>query len=571
MTRQPLRRFGALLAAVALVIGAVAVPATLGRTVAPGPKAAPQPAALAAGQLQLKFITSGLSQPLGVVNAGDGSNRLFIVQRRGVVRVVNNGTSLQGTSFMNISSKVSQTGNERGLLGLAFDPDFETNRRLFVYYTMASGGDIIISRFLADPGLATVNEASEVLLLRIEHSQFNNHNGGQLAFGPDGYLYAAIGDGGSSGDPYNSGQRKDTLLGKILRINPDGSGAGPYDNYSIPGDNPFVGEAGFDEIWDYGLRNPWRFSFDRQTHNLWIADVGQDNWEEINRESASSPGGVNYGWDDMEGKHCYESGCSSSGKTLPIAEYSHNLGCSVTGGYVYRGTTQLDLVGNYVLADYCTGRVWTIPATGTALTQRLDTSLLISSFGESESGELYAVDLGGGRLYRVVAPEFSDILASSFIDDIHWLLYEGITFGCDGTKFCPKEPVTRGEMASFLSRVLNLPTSPTDYFTDDESSVHEAAINEIAHAGITGGCAAGKYCPERNVTRGEMATFLVRALDLPPSSTDYFTDDESSTHEANINAFRAAGLTTGCTATKYCPNSNVTREQMAAFLHRAFD
>jgi hypothetical protein len=274
----------------------------------------------------------------------------------------------------------------------------------------------------------------------------------------------------------------------------------------------------------------------------------------------------------MEGKHCYAAtSCSLSGDVLPIAEYSHSLGCSVTGGYVYRGTTQLDLVGNYVLADYCSGRVWTIAAGGTALTQRLVTSLSISSFGESESGELFAVDLGGGRLYRVVAPEFSDILASSFIDDIHWLLYEGITFGCDGTRFCPTEPVTRGEMASFLSRVLNLPTSPTDWFTDDEGSVHEAAINEIAYAGITGGCAAGQYCPDRNVTRGEMATFLVRALDLPPSATDYFTDDESSTHEANINAFRAAGLTTGCSATTYCPNSNVTREQMAAFLHRAFD
>jgi glucose/arabinose dehydrogenase len=564
MTRRVARRLGLLVAVVALASGTIAAPASLARTLDASPPAAPQPAALAAGQLQLKFITSGLSQPIGIVNAGDGSNRLFIVQRRGVVRVVN-GTSLQGAAFMNISSRVSQSGSERGLLGLAFDPDFETNRRLFVYYTQPDG-DIVIARYLADPGLATVNESSEVILLQIEHSTYSNHNGGQLAFGPDGYLYAATGDGGGSGDPLNNGQDiTDELLGKILRLNVDGS------SYTNPPDNPFVGQTGDDEIWDYGLRNPWRFSFDRATNNLWIADVGQNNWEEINREPASSPGGVNYGWDDMEGKHCHESGCSFAGKTLPIAEYSHSLGCSVTGGYVYRGTTQLDLVGNYVLADYCSGRLWTIPATGTALTQRLDTSLSITSFGEGESGELYAVDLGGGRLYRVVAPEFSDILASSFIDDIHWLLYEGITFGCDGTRFCPTEPVTRGEMASFLSRVLNLPTSPTDYFTDDEGSVHEGAINEIAHAGITGGCAAGQYCPERNVTRGEMATFLVRALDLPPSATDYFTDDESSTHEANINAFRAAGLTTGCTATTYCPNSNVTREQMAAFLHRAFD
>jgi glucose/arabinose dehydrogenase len=570
MIRHRRPRFGSVVLAAALAAGVGTAPAAVGGTARPEAETGPAPAALAAGQLQLKFIDSGLSQPIGITNAGDGSNRLFIVQRRGLVRVVKNN-ALQAGSFMNISSKVSQSGSERGLLGLAFDPDFETNRRLFVFYTMASGGDIIISRFLADPGLETVNEGSEALLLRIEHSQYGNHNGGQLAFGPDGFLYAAVGDGGHFGDPYNSGQRKDTLLGKILRIDPDGTGAGPYDRYSVPASNPFVGEAGFDEIWDYGLRNPWRFSFDRETDNLWIADVGQNNWEEINRESGSSAGGVNYGWDDMEGKHCYESGCSSTGKMLPIAEYSHSDGCSVTGGYVYRGTTQLDLVGNYVLADYCSGRVWTISAGSSALTQRLDTSLAISSFGESETGELYAVDLGGGRLYRVVAPEFSDILASSFIDDIHWLLYEGITFGCGGMRYCPRDPVTRAEMASFLTRVLDLPPSPTDYFTDDETSLHEGAINSLAQAGITGGCASNQYCPGRNVLRGEMATFLVRALDIPPTATDYFTDDESSSHEANINALRAAGLTAGCSATTYCPNASVTREQMAAFLHRAFD
>ncbi len=570
MTRQLRRRLGSLVTIAVLATGAIGAPGALARTSTTAGEPAPAPTALAAGQLQFKFIDSGLSTPVGIVNAGDSSGRLFIVQQRGVVRVVKNN-AVQAGSFMNIASKVSQSGNERGLLGLAFDPDFETNRRLFAYYTRASDGDIIISRFLADPGLATVNEGSEVLLLRIEHSTYPNHNGGQLAFGPDGFLYAAIGDGGGSGDPSNNGQDKNTLLGKLLRINPDGTGSGPYNTYSVPSDNPFVGEAGYDEIWDYGLRNPWRFSFDRATSNLWIADVGQNRYEEVNRESASSPGGVNYGWDDMEGKHCYESGCSSAGKTLPIAEYGHTLGCSVTGGYVYRGTTQLDLVGNYVLGDYCSGRVWTIPAGGTTLTQRLDTSLSISSFGESESGELYAVDASGGRLYRVVAPEFSDILASSFIDDIHWLFYAEITFGCGGTRYCPRDPVTRAEMASFLTRVLDLPPSPTDYFSDDESSLHEGAINSLARAGITGGCATNQYCPERNVLRGEMATFLVRALEIAPTATDYFTDDGSSSHEANINALRAAGLTSGCSATTYCPNAIVTREQMAAFLHRAFD
>jgi glucose/arabinose dehydrogenase len=532
----------------------------------------PGAGALSPNQLQLKFVVGGLSSPIGVTHAGDGSGRLFVVQRGGRIRVVVNGT-LQAGNFLDISSKIV-AGGERGLLGLAFHPDFETNRRFFVYYTRAADGDVVIARYLAHVGLATADPASEVILLVIDHSDHSNHNGGQLAFGPDGFLYAGVGDGGGSDDPDDNGQDTSTLLGKILRLDIDGSGRGPNGAYAIPPGNPFAGPiGGFDEIWAYGMRNPWRFSFDRLTGELYIGDVGQNEWEEIDREAADDPGGRNYGWDDMEGAHCHEpsTGCLTAGRTLPIAEYSHGLGCSVTGGFVYRGPTQLDLVGEYVVADFCSGRIWTIPSNGTSLTLRRTVGLNISSFGESESGELYAVDLSGGRLWRVVAPEFGDILNSSFLDDIHWIFYEGITAGCGGGNYCPTAPVLRGQMASFLARALHLPPTATDHFSDDDGTTHEANINRIAEAGITSGCGGDNYCPDRSVTRAEMATFLVRALTLPPTGTDFFTDDETSTHEANINALALSGITSGCGPGLYCPGSAVTREQMAAFLHRAFD
>jgi hypothetical protein len=274
----------------------------------------------------------------------------------------------------------------------------------------------------------------------------------------------------------------------------------------------------------------------------------------------------------MEGKHCYDAtSCDTTGKTLPIAEYSHALGCSVTGGLVYRGPTQQGLVGQYVFADYCSGRIWTIPADGTTHTLRRDLSVNISSFGESEAGELYAVDLQAGRLYRVVAPEFGDILGSPFLDDIHWAVYEGITLGCGGADFCPGAAVSRAQIASFLVRALGLPPTATDYFTDDETSFHEDDINRLAAAGLTNGCGAGTYCPGVPMTRAEMASFLARAIALPGTATNFFTDDESSVHEADINRVAAAGITSGCTPTTYCPSLNVTREQMAAFLERAFD
>ena len=346
------------------------------------------------------------SAPTQITNARDGTNRLFVVEQRGTIRVIQGGV-LQPGYFMNITGKV-EDGGERGLLGLAFDPNFKTNHRLFVYYTR-NGGDIVVSRFTTNAARTDVIESTARPLLLIEHSAQSNHNGGAMAFGPNGLLYIGVGDGGGGGDPRNNAQNKGRLLGKILRINVNGTGHGPFDHYSVPRSNPFYGsKPGLEAIWDYGVRNPWRISFDRGTGKLFIADVGQNRYEEIDREKAGFTGGRNYGWNAMEGMHCYTaSKCPLAGDTLPNAEYSHADGnCSITGGYVYRGPTQTALVGLYVFADYCSGRIWTIPNNGLAVntpeTLRADTDLNITSFGESENGELYAVTSAGG-VYQVLA------------------------------------------------------------------------------------------------------------------------------------------------------------------------
>jgi glucose/arabinose dehydrogenase len=361
--------------------------------------------AFGAGGIQLTQVpgVGAFESPTQITNARDGTNRLFVVEQRGVIKAID-GTTV--TTFMDIRSKV-EDGGERGLLGLAFDPSFKTNHRLFVYYTR-NGGDIVVSRFTTNAARTDVIESTARPLLLIEHSAQSNHNGGSMTFGPNGYLYIGVGDGGGGGDPGNNAQNKGRLLGKILRINVNGSGHGPFDHYSVPRSNPFYGSTpGLEAIWDYGVRNPWRMSFDRATGQLFIADVGQNLYEEIDREKSGFTGGRNYGWNAMEGMHCYTaSKCPLAGDTLPNAEYSHDVGCSITGGYVYRGPTQPALVGLYVFADYCSGRIWTIPHNATAVnapeTLRFTTDQNITSFGESENGELYVVT-SSGNVYQVLA------------------------------------------------------------------------------------------------------------------------------------------------------------------------
>lgn len=348
-------------------------------------------------QVSLQQVVAGFDSPIYVTNAGDGSNRLFIVEQGGLIKILADGAVLQ-TPFLDVSSLVD-FGGERGLLSVAFHPSYETNRRFFIYYTRESDGDIVIAEYsasLGDPNVA--DPASGRIVLTIDHSDFGNHNGGQLQFGPDGYLYAGTGDGGGGGDPLESGQNLDTLLGKILRIDVDG--AQPY---AVPPTNPFVGVDGRDEIFAYGLRNPWRFSFDRLTGRLFAGDVGQNSREEIDIIVS----GGNYGWDVMEGSLCFEpsSGCDTSGKILPIAEYTHDEGISITGGYVYRGSTIASLVGKYVFGDYSGSRIWVLTEgeddTWTR-SELLSPAFLISSFGEDEAGELYVLNYDG-VLYRIVA------------------------------------------------------------------------------------------------------------------------------------------------------------------------
>lgn len=378
--------------------------------------AAPPPSDLAVGvvlggpttaNIALDPKVSGLSSPVFITDAGDGTDRFFIVEQSGRIKIWIPGTGVLGTPFLNIAGEVS-FGGERGLLGLAFHPNYETNRKLYVYFTR-SGGDIVVREYktmVSNPN--RVNKDSKRLILRIEHSAQTNHNGGMLLFGPDGYLYLGTGDGGGQDDPHNRGQRTDTLLGKMLRIDVDGRTGGK--GYGIPSSNPYVGEPGKNEIWQRGLRNPWRFSFDNANGNLWIGDVGQDSWEEIDRaiDNASGPGrGINWGWDVLEGTHCHSpsSGCNTTGKTKPVTEYA-NAGsrCAVTGGYVYRGTDISALVGGYVFADYCTGEIFVISAgasDGVNPTLLENTPYLISSFGERPNGELFVVGLGG-TIYQIV-------------------------------------------------------------------------------------------------------------------------------------------------------------------------
>ncbi len=364
------------------------------------------PPATASAAITLTPVITGLNGPVFVTGAGDGSGRLFVVEQGGRIRVFKGG-ALLATPFLNISSSIS-SGGERGLLGLAFHPNFRTNRKFYVYFTRKDG-DIAINEYRAsasNPDVAVTSSARRILT--INHPA-GNHNGGMLAFGKDGYLYIGTGDGGGAGDTANNAQNKNRLLGKILRIDINGTlGARQY---RIPKSNPFVGKPGRNEVWSYGLRNPWRFSFDRVRGDLWIGDVGQNRFEEIDRKvinSTAAPNGrgSNYGWHVLEGWHCFKpsSGCNKRGKVRPVVEYSHSGGnCTVVGGYVYRGSSAA-LVGKYIFADYCSGKIWSIPrgarapATKTLLR---DTAQNISSFGEGDNGELYVVSISSGTVYRL--------------------------------------------------------------------------------------------------------------------------------------------------------------------------
>jgi glucose/arabinose dehydrogenase len=373
-------------------------------TASPEPTAAatetPSEAPIAADPppLALEEVAGGLAAPINITAAPDGW--LLVNERNGRVVAVDPDSGATEVS-LDISDRVLG-GGEQGLLGLALHPDWPEDARAYVHYSARGGGETMLSEFRVtdEPQPPRLDPTTERVLLTVDQP-YSNHNGGQLAFGPDGYLYLGLGDGGAGGDPHGNGQNPDALLGKILRLDVDG------DPYAIPPDNPFTDGGGAPEAFIIGLRNPWRFSFDRSTGLLWIADVGQSAAEEIDRVDPVEDAGANLGWNAMEGSQCFaEPNCSTRGLTLPIAEYGRDLGCSVTGGHVYRGEAIPDLRGWYLFSDYCSGLLFGIPSDADGVIgprTLLETGISVSTFGEGADGELYVADLNGGSIYRIVA------------------------------------------------------------------------------------------------------------------------------------------------------------------------
>ena len=344
------------------------------------------------------LVIAGFERPLFLTHAGDGSRRLFVVEQPGTIRIIDQGV-LRAAPFLDLRDRVATDDGERGLLGLAFHPDYRRNGRFFVNYTRRPDGATVVAEYRRGgaPGAASRDER----VLMVVKQPDSNHNGGMVAFGPDGYLYVGLGDGGGAGDPGNRAQKSNELLGKILRIDVDHG-----DPYVIPEDNPFAKEGGRPEIYAVGLRNPWRFSFDFNTEEFWVADVGQYKWEEVDLVTR----GGNYGWRVMEGFHCFNptTSCTTEGLAPPVMEYRHEGGrCSIIGGYVYRGRAMPALRGAYVSGDFCSGEVFTFrhsheSGSGTAPTVLLKVGFRISSFGQDEEGELYVMDHGGG-VYRLIS------------------------------------------------------------------------------------------------------------------------------------------------------------------------
>jgi glucose/arabinose dehydrogenase len=405
---HPYRPAGLRHRAALAILGGILGVLALGGPVAARPIDVDEPTITTAAipRIALSLRASGLTKPVFATSARDGTGRIFILEQTGRIKILKSGSVLS-TPFLSLAGKVG-LAFEQGLLGLAFHPGFETNRKLYVSYADLNNNIVVreYKTYVSNPN--RVNTATARTIITIP-KPYNNHNGGMLAFASGGYLFISTGDGGGIGDSGNRAQSVDSLLGKMLRI--DINGTTSTRNYRIPATNPYVGKAGLDEIWQTGLRNPWRWSFDRANGNMWIGDVGQGVWEEVNRavRTASGAGkGINWGWRQLEGTHCYKpaTDCNTTGKTMPLLEYEHLDGrCSVIGGYVYRGASIPGLVGQYVYGDFCTGEIWAVPSGATAPATPVllrDSSLTISSFGENAAGELLVLDRGGGKMYLLV-------------------------------------------------------------------------------------------------------------------------------------------------------------------------
>jgi glucose/arabinose dehydrogenase len=350
-------------------------------------------------EIELVPVASGFNLPTYLTHADDKSGRIYVVEKPGKVMILK-GNEVLPEPFLDIVSRVRSRESERGLLSIAFHLKFKENRRFFVNYSDLDG-NTVISEFRVGDSKVKSTEESERILLTIKQPA-SNHNGGQIEFGPYGFLYIGMGDGGAAADPWGNAQNREVLLGKMLRIDVDGKKL-----YGIPEDNPFIGIKEFrPEIWAYGFRNPWRFSFDSKTGDLYIADVGQNKWEEIHVQPGNSRGGENYGWDILEGSHAFElpEGYDTSELVMPVLEYDHDLGCSITGGYVYRGKKNPALIGTYFFSDFCSGRIWGLRKTSEGnweWTRLLNSRLSVSSFGIDEESEIYVLDYNKGTVYHL--------------------------------------------------------------------------------------------------------------------------------------------------------------------------
>ena len=569
-------------------------------------------APLDAGMIELQEVASGLASPVGITHAGDGSGRLFIIERAGRIRILDK-TGVLPTPFLDIQSIVTQSGGEEGLLALAFHPNYETNRQFYTMHVNLSG-NLALSRFTTsatNPDQAPAS--SRVELLVIPHPSNGNHNGGTLAFGSDGYLYWSTGDGGGGGDPSNNAQNLNSLLGKILRLDIDS--ASPY---AIPPTNPFYSNPSPSvrkEIWAYGLRNPWRIAFDRLTHDLYIGDVGQSAREEIDFQPSSSLGGEDYGWRVMEGSICYNpsSGCDQSGKVLPVAEYDHGAGCSVTGGYVYRGIDFPSLQGHYFYADFCQGTLYDLYRDGSSnwiSTLLLDTPYNISTFGEDEDGELYFANLSNGRIYRIRyqetpsgTPPDNDLISAPRvvpgIPDEDTLDATGATIagGDAAVSSCNLTPGIGSVWYSFApsaSGEVNFDTFGSNYDTfiavwtgtpgnlspvacndDDPRSRLQSAVGFDAVGGTTYYLEIGEWDRYLNGASGissiPSSDGMVHAdKQLELHGTTFQDVPGTQQHWLYIEALWDAGLTAGCSTDPlmYCPNLILDRAQAAVFMLR---
>ena len=501
---------------------------------------------LGASDLKLDFLVGGLDDPLYLTHAGDGSGRLFILERPGRIRVFD-GQNLLPNPFLDITARVN-SGGEKGLLGLAFHPNFATNRRFFVNYTRSQGGlQTVIAEYQASAGNPNVSNTGEQILVSYGQPR-EHHNGGWIGFGPDGFLYIATGDGGGGGDPFLNGQNINTLLGAILRIDVDSE-------TGIPSDNPFVGQAGADEIWAYGLRNPWRGSFDRGTGRLILGDVGQDRFEEVDIIQR----GGNYGWNIVEGDSCFspQNGCNTSGLIPPIVTYGRGEGASITGGYVYRGPEVTEHVGDYIFGDFISGSIWSLREVSPGTWQRtLELGagpFSVASFGEDEAGNLYVVNLSGivSSLHFGNPPPNADLSIGKQVQSPLVTVGEIVSYSLTVRNNGP-DPATAVRVEDQLP--------PTLQFEDFTAS---GAFCSAASNGLT--CDLGTMAPNQTIQIGFNARIENSGQISNTASVSSTTDDPNSGNNSGSISFAAETAPTDLRISKIVDGSEPIRDSIITF------